>query len=368
MKKSFTIGISFILLLGCSKKEEKKPLPVYPVQAATAEKKDMPIYIETIGLVDPIVTVNVVSRVMGEITGVYFTEGAYIKEGDLLFTIDPRTFQATLDKAKAALKENIANLAFARDKVERYAVLTEEEYFSQVNFDNLTTNADIYEAVVQQNQADIDDAAVNLEYCWIYSPLCGRTGILQIDKGNVLKGDESQTLVTINQMQPIYVSYTIPERDLPKVQKYARKNPELKTLVAYQKFSEDVYEGKLEMIDNQVNTSTGMVKLRSIYDNHEEELWPGEFVRVRLLLYIQKDAIVVPFQAIELTAEGTFVYVIKKDETVEMRKVVLGQREDENIIIEKGVNEGEMLVTNGQVNLVNGSKISVVQTDAKEES
>ncbi len=361
MKRVLIYFLVLLSLTSCHRKKKKIPPPVFPVTISEVVQKDSPIYIDTIGHVDPIVTVNVVSRVKGEITNVYFTEGQTVKEGDLLFAIDPRTFQATLDKEVATLAATTSRYQFAREKVLRYSGLTEEDFYSQVNFDSLTTDMKTFEAVMQQNQADIDDAKINLDYCWIYSPLNGRTGILQVDRGNVLKADESQTLVVINQMKPIYVTFSVPERDLVRIRKYAKKN-DLTTIAAFEDFHKDAFTGKLQMIDNQVNEKTGMVDIRSIFENEDEGLWPHQFVRTRLILYVMKDALVIPYQAINMTMEGPQVFVVKQDQTVDMRKVELGERENGDVIILKGLQKGEKIVTEGLQNLFPNAHVSIKGT------
>lgn len=359
MRHFFYLAALCLLFTSCGKKEKKKPEYRTPVNAVKSIKKDTPIFIETIGHVEPIVTVNVISRVKGEITGVFFEEGQYVKEKDLLFTIDPRTFQADLEKSRGTLEENLANLAFAKDKVERFAKLTEEDYFSQVDFDQLITNAAALSGVVKQNKASVLEAEVNLNYCWINSSLEGRTGILQIDKGNVLKGDESQTLVTINQMKPIYVTFSIPERELGRVRKYMHKNGALETRVAHDNFETIIAKGSLELLNNEVDIKTGMIKLRSVFKNDTEELWPNEFVRTRLILYTHANAVIIPYQAVDITTKGKYVYVVKEDQTIDMRKVVLGQRNLGNVIVLKGLKEGEIVVTEGMQNLFGGAKVKV---------
>lgn len=359
MKKAFLLIFTLLLFSfsSCSKKQTPAP-HAFPVNAAKVIKKDAPLYIDTIGHVEPIITVKIKSRVKGQITGVYFKEGDVVKKGDLLFSIDPLLFQANLDKNKAILLENLASLKIAEEKVRRYTVLTKEEYFSQLDFDQLKSDAERLSAVIKENQADIDSAEINLDYCWIYSPLNGRTGILKIDLGNWVKDDESQTLVTVNQMSPIYVTFSIPENELARLQKFRPKG-EVKVRVSFDSLAKDYVEGDLEMLDNTVDEKTGMIALRATFANKTEELWPGQFVRTRLILTISKDALIIPYQAIDITTTGTFVFVVKEDKTVEMRSVKLGQREDEDVIVLEGLKEGETVVTEGLLNLYPGALVNI---------
>ncbi len=354
------LKIFFALILlcsSCSKEKPEAPSPI-PVKVQKVEPRDAPIFIDTIGHVDPVVKVEITSRVKGELTGVYFKQGDFVSKGDLLFTIDPRPFQATLDRAKASLEQNLASLKFAEEKVMRYASLTKEEYFSQIDFDQFQTDVETFSALVKQNQADVDQASVNLEYTWIYSPLDGRTGILKLDQGNLVRDDERQILISVNQITPIFVTFAVPERDLPNIQEY-QKEGKLQTLVAFEDFSEKSFCGCLEIIDNMVEQQTGMVKLRALFANKNEDLWPGQFVKTRLILTTLKNSIVIPNQAVDITTTGTFVYVVKDDKTVEQRKVKTGQREMNDIIILDGLKAGETIVTEGLINLYPGASVVV---------
>ncbi len=348
----------FLLIAACHKKEAPPPAPSYPVRTTTAVAKEAPIFIETLGHVDSITSINIKSRIEGELTGVYFTQGAEVNKGDLLFTIDPRPYQATLKQAQATLDENLANLSLALEKVKRYKTLAKDEYYSQIDYETLQANYAATAALVEQNRAGVDSALINLNYCWIYAPIDGMMGLLQVDFGNLVANDGS-TLSTLNQMSPIYVTFPIPEFKLPSVQKYFGKS-ELKVLAAYEDFtSGDVFEGKLFMLDNAVDPSTGMITLRAIFENTNRALWPGQFIRTRLILYMMPDAVMIPYTALQLTQNGPIVFVLKEDQTVEQRAVTLGQREDPNIIILKGLKAGETIVTEGQINLFGGAKVEV---------
>ena len=347
-----------LLLTACHKKVAPPPTPSYSVRTGVAVQKEVPIFIEALGHVTSITAINIKSRIEGELTGVYFTQGQDVKKGDLLFTIDPRPYQADLKAAQATLEENLANLALAGEKVKRYRTLAKDEYYSQIDYETLQANYAATSALVEQNRAQVDSALINLNYCWIYAPIDGMTGLLQVDFGNLVANDGS-SLTTLNQMSPIYVTFSIPEFKLPSVQKYFTKS-DLKVLAAYEDFTTaDVFEGQLFMLDNAVDANTGMISLRAIFENANKELWPGQFVRVRLVLHTLPDAVIVPYTALQLTQSGPLLFVVKANQTVEQRAVTLGQREDDNIVILKGIEAGETIVTEGQLNLYEGAKVDI---------
>lgn len=357
MKTKLTLLI-FLLTLSCNKKEEKPKVPTYSVKEAKVKKQDAPIYLDNIGHVESITSIKITSRVEGELLDVHFKEGDIVNEGDLLLTIDPRPYEATLKKTKGVLEENKANLFMAKDKFLRNESLIKDDYISQLDFEELATNVSRIEALIKQNKADIEQAKLNINYCHIHAPVSGKMGILQVDKGNMIYPDSQDYIVILNQIEPIYAVFFMPERQLPRIQKYAKENA-LKVRVAFEDLSENYIEGTLDLIDNQVDKQTGMIKLRAVFDNKNNLLWPGKFVKVRLILTTQKDALLVPFQSVVSTTDGPKIFIIKQNNTVEMRSVTLGQREDDNIIILKGVQEGEKVVLTGQQNLMDGSKISI---------
>jgi len=320
--------------------------------------KSAPIFLETLGHVESITKIDIRSRVEGEITGIYFTQGQEVKKGDLLFTIDPKPYEATLREDKATLDQNLANLALAEEKVKRYKLLAKEEYYSQIDYETLQANFAATTALVQQNKAAVDNAKIDLDYCWINAPIDGMMGILNVDYGNLVAAPNgsSDPLVTLNQMTPIYVTFSLPENELPQVQRVYKKQ-ELQTLVAYERFENEVFKGKFFMLDNTVDETTGMIKLRSIFENEDRSLWPGQFVRVRLVLDTISNAMIIPFNAIQLTSKDPIVYVVKTDNTVEQRTVKLGQRTGEEVIVLDGLKVGEEVVTEGQINLYAGAKI-----------
>lgn len=354
--------LALTLLLSCSKKPQAVQTPSFPVRLGEALQRSTPLYIEALGHVESITNIQIRSRVEGELMNVYFREGQEVKKGDLLFTIDQRPYQASLAAAQATLEQTKANLVLAEEKVKRYAQLTQDEYFSQIDYEAIQANYAATAALLKQNQANVDAAALNLNYCWIYAPIDGLTGILQIDQGNLIGADGSN-LVTLNQMTPIYVTFSIPEIRLAEVRK-AHKEAPLQVFVAFEDFKKESFEGVLQMFDNNVDLATGMIKLRGIFPNDARDLWPGQFVRTRLVLRTLTEAVLVPYSAIQQTQSGPIVYVAKKDHTVETRAVKLGQREEELVVVLKGVNAGEKIVIEGQLNLYQGAKIFVPESSS----
>jgi len=349
-----------ILLCSCSSKKTPPPPPSFPIKITTVQQKDMPIYIEALGHVDPIISINIKSRIEGELTGVYFTQGQEVKENDLLFTIDPKPYEAALAQAQGTLEENLANLSLAQEKVKRYQILAQDEYYSQIDYETLQTNMATAAALVDQAQAQVDSALVNLDYCWIYAPIDGMVGILAIDYGNLISND-TDTLVTLNQMAPIYVTFSVPENKFPDIQKY-RRQACLKTLAAYENFSDEIFEGNLEIVNNQIDPNTGMIQLRAVFQNCQRELWPGQFIRTRLVLTTQKDALVIPYTAVQQTQTGPIAFALKSDMTVERRALKLGQRQDENIIVLEGLHPQETIVLEGQINLSPGAHVHITKS------
>lgn len=349
--------IVLLIFSACHKKQTPPGAPSYPVRTDVAIEKEAPIFIESLGHVDSITSINIKSRIEGELTGVYFTQGQEVKKNDLLFTIDPRPYQAALKEAQATLDQNLANLALAGEKVKRYRTLAKDEYYSQIDYETLQANFAATSALVEQNRAQVDSALINLNYCWIYAPIDGMMGLLQVDFGNLVAND-GDTLSTLNQMTPIYVTFSIPEFQLPRIQKYKTQET-LKVLGAYEDFTGEVFQGNLFMIDNSVDPKTGMITMRALFENTKRELWPGQFIRTRLILTSLPNAVIVPYTALQLTQSGPVIFVVKSDLTVEQRSVTLGQREDDKIIILKGIKEGETIVTEGQLNLLDGAKVEV---------
>ena len=343
--------IILIIFSSCAEKKETPKTGPLPVKVAKAQKKDVPWFLETIGHVEPILHAKITSRIEGELLGVFFEEGQTVNEGDLLVTLDPKPFEAKLEESEALLQKELATLKLFQEKVERYSPLVELDYYSQLDFDTLVTNVETQKATVEQVEAQILDAKVNLSYCFLYAPFRGKTGILQIERGNIIKPTDEQIITIVNQISPIYVTFSLPEKELIEIRKFQKKEQTLEVLASFDDFTKSKFCGCLQMLDNQVDPKTGQVKFRATFKNEKEDLWPNQFVRTRLYLTVEKDQVVVPKNALLQTSEGYSLYVVTKNQTADFRKVEIGRSDQDFVVIRKGVKEGEEVVTEGQVNL-----------------
>ncbi|MCB1107814.1 MAG: efflux RND transporter periplasmic adaptor subunit [Chlamydiia bacterium] len=366
MKSFFTSSILIFLLVSCSKKESPKESKAIPVQAAKAIEKNVPKYIATVGHMKAYEIVNVMAQVDGYLMKTYFADGADVKKGDLLYLIDQRPYAAALEKAEGALEKSIANLGFAERTAERNYQLVKDEYISQNDYDNLVTNVLAGDATVKENQAAVETAKINLGYTKIYAPMDARAGESLVDDGNLILENQETPLVTLNQIAPIYSVFYINEKDLPTVQRYQEENHDLTVQVTVDDKEAPTYEGTLTFIDNGIDISTGMIKLKGTHPNKDKTLWPNQYVKVKLILDTLEHAVVIPIEAVQTNTKGKYVYVLKGNQTVEMRKVNVGQVQDDNtIVITEGLKGGEKVITNGQVNLYPGAKVVVKQSEEK---
>jgi multidrug efflux system membrane fusion protein len=355
-----------LILTGCAKEgaasSAGKPAgmaaPV-PVNVATALQKDVPIDVRVIGTVEPYSTVTIKSRVAGQIVKVGFQRGQDVKKGDLLFEIDRRPFEAALAAAKANLARDIATAKNARQEAEFQEDIFKRGAGAQREFDRALAAAEAAEAQVEADKAAVRNAQVQLDYCTIASPLDGRTGDLMVYEGSVVKNDDT-SLVTINQIAPIYVSFSVAERYLPQIRQYmAAIDKPLTVDVTFPQANVPAEQGELTFVDNQVDRTTGMIQLKGTFDNDNRVLWPGQFVNVALVLTTLPDAVVVPSQAVQTGQRGQFVFVVKPDNTVESRTVTTGPIWNDLTVIEKGIAANDAVVTDGQLRLAPGARITV---------
>ncbi len=351
-----------------------------PVTVATATRKDVPVEIQVVGNIEAYLTISVKAQVSGELTTVHFREGDFVKKGDLLFEIDPRILQAQLNQAQANLARDEAqvgqfeaNLArdaaqakYAQAEAVRYASLLEQRLISKEQEEQVRTSAEASVATIRADEASLNAARAALEasraavenirvqlgYTSIRSPIDGRTGNLNVKQGNVVTAN-STDLMTINQVQPIYAAFSVPEDRLPEVRKSQL------VLVSPQAGQPASETGEVSFIDNAVDPATGTIRVKATFLNKDGRLWPGQFVRVTLRLAMQPNAVVVPNQAVQTGQEGSYVYVVKDDHTVESRPVVTGARVDQDLVIEKGLQPGETVVTEGQLRLAPGMRVQV---------
>ncbi len=403
----FLAALAAASLTGCANKAAQQGFerPPAPVSVTAAIMQDVPTYIDAIGKTVAREVVSIQPQVSGRIIKIHFTDGANVRKGDLLFTIDTRPFEANLRQAQANVSKDLAlkkqaeaNLArdiaqqkFGDVQLKRYRTLVEQGVVSREQYDQFQSNADSLKATVEADRAAIhsaeesikvdtaavDRAKVDLSYCFIRAPIDGRAGQRLVDIGNVVNpggssgGNTSGTgstsgtsgntnsLLVIERVDPIYADFTISQNDLDNVRQQMREGT-LKTQVRLPD-AEDSVTGQLTFLDNAVQNTTGQVNLRATIPNDGHRFWPGRFVNIRLVLSTIHGAVLVPAAAPQMSAKGSYVYVVKQDSTAEQRQVTLGQRQGDLVVVEKGVEPGEQVVTNGQVGVTPGGKVRIEQ-------
>jgi multidrug efflux system membrane fusion protein len=330
-------------------------MPPAPVVVANAEVRDVPLTINSVGNVEAYSSVQVKSMVTAPILEAHFKQGDFVKKGQLLFTLDSRSFQADLAKAQGQLARDTAAAATAREQARRYTALFKEGVVAKEQHDTMLSSADQLDAAIQADKAAVEASKINLEYTRIYSPISGRAGEVLVYPGNIIKANDA-TMLAINQVAPIYVSFSVPEAMLPDIRQ-AMASGQLKVNAVFPDPTQTPVEGKLTFVDNAVDPKTGTINLKAEFANSTNRLWPGQYVNAVLTLATQKNAVVVPTQAVQNGQKGTFVYVATPGKTAEMRPVQLGSVSGNSQIIKSGVNAGEIVVTDGQLRLVPGAKI-----------
>jgi multidrug efflux system membrane fusion protein len=329
-----------------------------PVMVGHASEKTLPAQIQVIGNGEAYNTVNVKAQVDGLLQQARFTQGQDVNQGDVLFNIDSRPFEVALQQAEANLARDQAQLKNAQDQYNRNAELFKEGIISKDQYETFHTNAAALEATVKADQAAIENAKIELGYTTIRAPISGRTGSLAIQVGNLVKNNDA-ALVTINQISPIYVDFSVPEEHLSEIkQRFATGTLVVQATIPDSPSPPET--GKLAFINNMVDTSTGTVLLKAIFPNSEKRLWPGQFVNVALNLEAKR-SVVVPSQAVQNGPQGKYVYVVKADKSVELRPVVAGVTEAGDTAIEKGIASGETVVTDGQLRLFPGAHVQEKQ-------
>lgn len=340
-------------------KRETGPPPGVPVAIASARKGEMPIYLTGLGTVTPTNTVTVRSRIDGQLQKVNFQEGQFVKQGDLLAEIDPRTFQLQLEQAQGQLARDQAQLGNARVDLQRYKTLSADGVITQQQYDTQAASVRQFEGVITADQAQIDNAKLQISYCRITAPLSGRIGLRLVDVGNMIHATDPNGLVVITQVQPIAVLFTIPEDNLSEVLKRVRAGEHL-AVEAYDRSGQNkITDGRVLTVDNLIDQNTGTTRLKALFDNKDNMLYPNQFVNIRLLVETKQNKIIIPAVAIQRGPQGMFVYVVSKDETVDVRPVQVGTIEGVNASIEQGLSEGEQVVTDGVDKLRAGSKVQV---------
>lgn len=352
--------IAVFMTAGCDKGEvhaaagSLPPAPTVTVVKASAT--DVPVYLDEIGRNGAFESVTVTPQVGGRITERHFQDGANLAKGQLLFVIDPRPYQAQVDSAQANLAQARANLELAKIEFQRDAGLVGTKAISQQDYDTKKSTVDVDQAQLEAADAALETAKINLDYCFIRSPIEGRAGARLVDVGNVVQPNAT-SLLLIQRLDPIYADFTITERDLPEVQEEMKRG----VLKAEVRLPSDrdsrARVGKLTFLDNAVQNGTGTVNLRATIRNADHHFWPGQFVDVRLVLATQKNAVLVPSQAMQISQKGPYVFVIAPDGTAELRLVKLGEREGNDVVIADGVKAGENVVLAGQLTLIPGFKV-----------
>jgi len=362
-----TLLIIGLMLSGCRKKQVAIEQPLVWVTVSKAVARDVPIYIDEIGSCTAHEVVSIRPQASGQITEINFTDGTDLKKGDLVFTIDPRPYDAALAQAKASFVQSTAALTLAKSEFERVKGLLPTGAISKEIYDIKQNAVVVGDAQIQACQAAIQAAQVNLDYCFIRSPIDGRAGQRFVDVGNVVTANtnaDGDVLLVIQRLDPIYADFTIAEQDLASVRQEMAKGV-LKTYVRLPDESDaNAREGRLTFLDNAVRKETGTVKLRATLSNTDHYFWPGQFVLVRLVLSTLKGAVTVPSESVQNSQNGQFVYVVKRDQTVELRPVTAKRTLDSQTVVE-GVQAEEVIVTDGQLRLVPGAKVRVKTPDKK---
>ncbi len=328
-----------------------------PVGLAAATTGDIPIVIKALGTVTPLATVTVKAQITGQLTQVEFTEGQSVKQGDLLAVVDPRPYVVALQQAQGTLDKDQALLKNAQMDLQRYKTLVAQDSIARQQYDTQAALVRQYEATIVTDQALVDNAKLNLVYTRIIAPTAGRIGLRLVDQGNYVTLGDATGICVITLMQPMSVIFTIPEDTLPQVRKRMRDGATLQTTALDRAQKVELGTGKVATNDNQIDVTTGTVKLRAIFDNTDEALFPNQFVNIRLLVDTVKDALVVPVAAVQRGQPGTFVYRVKPDDTVEIRVIETGVSDGEKIAVVKGLAIGDQVVIDGTDRLRDGAKI-----------
>ncbi len=373
----YCLGISMALavcaaLVGCTSQTTKSarasgPPPAIPVGVATVKQGNFPVYIDGLGSVQAFNTVSIKTRIDGQIMQVNFREGQDVRAGDLLIVIDPRPYQVALDQAKANLAKDEAQLTNAKVQYERNKVLYEQGVIAKQDLDTLEASFGTYAATIQADKAAIDNAQLNLTYCYIKSPVNGRVGLRQVDPGNYVTAASGTVMITVTQLHPISLVFTIPEDQLQDVAKRMQHGGNLEVDAYSRDDQTKLASGTLLTINNQIDQTTGMVQLKATFDNADNALWPNQFVNAHLLLETRDNAITAPASALQRGPDGTFVYLVDGSNTVQMRPIQLALTQGNTVVIASGLQGGDRVVTDGQEKLSAGMRVAP-QAPARQKS
>jgi multidrug efflux system membrane fusion protein len=357
--KLIVLSALFLIISACSGDGRTKQAAqrVVPVKIGDVMQQSVPLQINAIGNVEAYNTVSVKALVGGEIIGVHFKEGQDVRQGEVLFQIDPRPYEAALMQAEAQLASDAAQARNAEEQAKRYEALVQKDYVSKDQYDQLRSTADAQSASVQADKANVENSRLQLAYCTIKSPIDGRVGSVLINKGNVVKANDL-TMVTINKIAPIYVTFSLPEQNLAKIKKYMAEGS-LNVDAVIPGDENRPAHGKLTFINNAVDTATGTILLKGTFKNKDKRLWPGQFINVVLTLTTQRNAVVMPAAALQTGQQGQYVFVVKPDFTVESRPVTVERSYRDLAVVAQGVIPGEKVVTDGQLNLMTGVRVEL---------
>jgi len=343
-----------------------KSVAASPVVTMIAERKPMPVEIRTFGTVESLATVTVKAQVSGLLAEVAFTEGQEVKKGDLLARIDTRPFESALHQAEAALARTRAQRANAERDLRRMADLFAKGFVSENDHDQAATTVSVQQASECADDAAVESARIQLDYCTIRSPICGRTGRRLADQGNLVVANTT-ALVTLNEVHPVNVTFSVPQQDVERLRNW-QSAPDIRVEATLPESDGAAETGRLAFLDNAIDRTTGMLALKAEFPNESNRLWPGQFVNVRLRIAIETNAVVIPFSAVQNGQKGTYVFVVKPDKTVEARPVKIARNVDETSIIASGLQAGETVVTDGQQRLGPGAKVEVTGTGGSQPS
>lgn len=367
-KKRLIIGLVLVICLmlflrGCLHQKKQPSSPVVSVTTTKVIQKDVTLTTHAIGNVQPTIAVSIKSRVEGQLLSVGFKEGEYVKEGQIIFEIDPHPYQVALEQAKANLARDQAQLENLQKLHLRYGQLVKKGYISKQDYDASEANVKAEAATVLADKASISNATLNLGYCTIRAPISGRTGNLLVNQGNLIKANESTPLVVIHQIKPIYVAFSLPEAQLEAVKKAA--NNGIVYVTVQTKNSNTKLIAKLSFIDNSVDKNTGMILLKALYPNNQEEIWPGQYVDVTLPIADIKNALLLSTRAIQEGPEGSYVFIVNKDSSVTLKPIKLGEVVDDATTIVHDLPAGATVVATGQSQLIDGSKVQMISDATK---
>jgi multidrug efflux system membrane fusion protein len=357
------LGVLCAFLSSCAgdpnqKKAQAAGPRAVSVAVAKVQTQDVPVYLVGLGSVTAFYTANIKSRIDGQIMRVNFQEGQIVKEGDLLILIDPRPYQVQLEQMQAQLFKDQATLRDAKLNLDRYTTLIPSGSIAQQQVDTQKSLVDQLDGQVRTDQAQIDNAKLQIVYCNITAPFTGRVGLRQVDPGNIVHAADTNPMLILTQLQPIAVVFTLPEDELPTVAQHMKNST-----LAVEAYSRDnqtkLATGKLQTIDNQIDPTTGTAKLKAVFDNKDNQLWPNQFVNANLLLETRKNSLVLPAAALLRGPQGTFVYLVKPDNTVEARPVAVALTQGNITVVSSGLNPGDTVVTDGQDKLQTGSTIEL---------